>query len=100
MWREIKVERHDWPVSVLINGIAIDAGGRGFDSATTQIGRRVTNCSPPLRCFFGAVLPRRCVAEIGPVKRFGVTSTASTIQIRFFCDEMTEVVFNVLYVAK
>ena len=31
----------------------------GFDSRADQIGRNVANGSPPLRCFFGVVLPKR-----------------------------------------
>ena len=33
------------------------AGGLRFDYRAGQIGRSVVNGSPPLRCFFGAVLP-------------------------------------------
>ena len=39
--------------------IAVVAGGLRFDSRTDQIGHSVTYESPPMRRFFGAVLPRR-----------------------------------------
>ena len=42
----------------VVKHIAINGGGLGFDSRASQIGRRVANGSPPLRCFFGTALPR------------------------------------------
>ena len=46
------------------------AEGLGFDSRTGQIGHKVVNGSPPLRYFFGAVLPWRYAAETGPATRY------------------------------
>ena len=50
------------------------AEGLGFDSRVGLAGRSSTNGSPPLRRFFGAVLPRRLDAKMAPplVTRFGV----------------------------
>ena len=45
------------PVSSILL-IAIGVGGLGFDFQVAQIGRSVAYGSPPLQCFFGAVLPR------------------------------------------
>ena len=45
-------------IGVVVIDIAIGAGGLGFDSRAAQIGRNVANVAPPLRGFFGAVLPR------------------------------------------
>ena len=36
----------------------------GFDSLAGQVGYRMANCSPPLRCFCGAELSRRYTAEM------------------------------------
>ena len=47
------------PVSSVVKLVAIGAEGLGFDSGADQIGHSVANGSPPLRCFFGAVLPGR-----------------------------------------
>ena len=55
--------------------IAIGVEGLGFESRVGQIGHSVAKDSPPLRCFFGAVvLHRRQVAEMSPAtsSRFGV----------------------------
>ena len=38
---------------------AIGARGLGFHSQAGQIGHSFANGSPPLQCFFGAVVPRR-----------------------------------------
>ena len=46
------------PVGVVVRNIAISAGSLGFDFRAGQIGHNVANGTPPLRCFFGAVLPR------------------------------------------
>ena len=46
-------------VGVMVKDIAIGARGPGFCSRARQIGHIVANGSPPLRCFFGAVLSRR-----------------------------------------
>ena len=48
-----------WPVGVVVTYMAVDVGGLGFDSQAGQIGHSDGNGSPPLRCFFGAVLLRR-----------------------------------------
>ena len=45
-------------VTVVMKDIVIDAEGLGIDSRSSYIGHSVTNGSPPLRCFFRAVLPR------------------------------------------
>ena len=47
------------PVDVVVRDMAAGAGGLGFDYRAVQIGHSVVNGSPPLRCFFGAALPRR-----------------------------------------
>ena len=45
-------------------------GGPGFDSWASQIEHCVANDSPPLQCFFGAVLARRQAAEMDPATRY------------------------------
>ena len=41
------------------------------------------NCSPPLRRFFGVVLPRREVAEMNPATRYTLwRNSASMMKIR------------------
>ena len=45
-------------------------GGSEFDSRAGQIGQNVANGPPPLRRFFGAVLPRLLAAEIDPATRY------------------------------
>ena len=52
--------------SAVVNHIAIGAGGTAFDSQAGQIEHNVANGSPPLRRFFGAVLPARWAEEMGP----------------------------------
>ena len=54
---------HNWPVSLL--GKHVGAESLEFDSRAGQIGHSVANCSPSLRRFFEAKLPRRDAAEIG-----------------------------------
>ena len=49
----------DRPVSSVVKDMTIGAGGLGFDSRVAQIGHSIDGGSPPLRRFFGAVLPRR-----------------------------------------
>ena len=50
-----------------------------------SIGRSIANGSPPLRCFFGAVLPRRLTAKMDPAARFTLRrNTAGTIKIWSF----------------
>ena len=44
---------------VVIKNIAIDEEDVGFDSRTRKIWHSFANGSPPLRRFFGAVLPKR-----------------------------------------
>ena len=46
-------------VGLVVKDITIDARGLWFVSQAGQIGHSVANGSPPLRCFFGAVLSRR-----------------------------------------
>ena len=46
-------------VGAVVKDSVIGAGGLRFDARAGPMGRRVTNGSPPLRCFFGAVLSRR-----------------------------------------
>ena len=41
-----------------VQDIAIGSEGLGFNFRAGQIGHSVANGSPPLRCFFGAVLLR------------------------------------------
>ena len=62
------------PVSSVVKHVAIGTRGLGFDSRTGQFEHRVTDGSPPLRRFFGTVLPRRSAAEMGTqlVTRFCV----------------------------
>ena len=48
----------DWPLAQLLSAHVSGAGGLRFDSQANQIDS-VANGSPPLRRFFGAVLPRR-----------------------------------------
>ena len=50
--------------------IAIGAEGMAFDSRADQIEHSVVNGSPPLQCFFGAVLPQHKAAEMVPVIRY------------------------------
>ena len=40
-------------------------GDLGFDFRAKQIRPMVVNGSPPLRCVFGAVLPKRWAVETG-----------------------------------
>ena len=46
-------------IEVVVVDIGIAVGGLRFDSWVDQSVRSVANRSPPLRCFFGAVLSRR-----------------------------------------
>ena len=46
-------------IDLAVQDIAIGAGGHNFDSRAGQIGSSVANGLPPLRCFFGPILPRR-----------------------------------------
>ena len=52
-------------VGVMVNDVAVSAGGCVFDSKSGQIGYKVTNGSPPQRRFFGAVLTSGSAAYIG-----------------------------------
>ena len=45
-------------LGLVIKNTVNDARGLMFDSCFGQVSPRVTNGLPPLRCFFGAVLPR------------------------------------------
>ena len=45
--------------SAVVKDVAVDAEGLGLNSQDGQIRHTVANGSPPLRRFFGAVLPRR-----------------------------------------
>ena len=46
-------------VGVVVKEIALGGEGLKFDSGAGQIVQSVTNGSPPLQCFCGAVLCRR-----------------------------------------
>ena len=62
--------------------IAFHSRGLGFNSRAGHIELSVTNGSPPLRRFFGAVLPRRCAAEMDPATRYMLRyNTASIMRI-------------------
>ena len=50
--------KYDRPVGVVVNDIAIVAGGCGFNSRAVQIGHSVPNGSPPLLYYLGAMLRR------------------------------------------
>ena len=66
--------------------IAIGAGGLGFDSRVGLIGHSVASGLPPLRRFFGAVLPgpkpRKWVPVL--VARFGVITRVYNEDLIFF----------------
>ena len=47
------------PVSVAVKDKAFGAGDIEFNFQVVQIGHNVAICLPPLRRFFGVVLPRR-----------------------------------------
>ena len=64
---------------VVVKGIAIGAGGLGFDFRTHQIGHSVANSLSPLRCFFGAVLSRRLAAEMDPAARYTLRRNTASI---------------------
>ena len=67
------------PVGWRCNGVS------GVRFPACKIGRSVANDSPPLRRFFGAVLPRRCAAEMDPATRYTLRcNIASIIEIFFF----------------
>ena len=69
----------------MLKGMAIGAGGLGLYSRAGQIGHSVANGSPPLRCFFGALMSRQSAAEMGPATRytFGRDITSVMIEICF-----------------
>ena len=48
-----------WSVGSVVEDTANVADGLGFDSRADQIKHSVANGSPPLQCFFGAILLRR-----------------------------------------
>ena len=50
---------HARSVGVVVKDIAVGAESSRFDSRAGRIRHSVANGRPPLRCFFGAVLPRR-----------------------------------------
>ena len=62
------VYRYFAGVGSVVKYIAISAGGLWFESRANQVEPNFANGSPPLRRFFGAVLPRRPPL----VTRFGV----------------------------
>ena len=47
------------PLGLVVQDIAFGAESFGFVYRAGQIGHNVAKNSPPLRCFFGAVLLRR-----------------------------------------
>ena len=57
-------------VGIVSEGIAEGAEGLGFESQVGLVGYNVANNSPPLRCFFVAVLRRRYAMEMGPATRY------------------------------
>ena len=68
----------------MVKDIAISAGGRGFDCLAGQNGHDIGNGSPPLRCSFGAVLPRHYAVEMGLDTRYIFRrNTANVIKIAF-----------------
>ena len=69
------------PVSAVAKHIAAAAGGLEFDSWSSQITRSVVNGSPPRRCFFGAVLPRREAAEMDPASRYTLRRNRPTVSV-------------------
>ena len=72
----------DWPSAQSLSAQTIGAGSLGFDSQANQISK----VSPPLRRFFGAVEPRRKVAEMGPATRYTLRrNTASMMIFDWFC---------------
>ena len=72
----------DRPVSLVVKGTAVGAGGLGFNFRAGQIGHSVANGSPPLRCFFRAVLLRRLAVEMDPATRCKFRrNTASIIKL-------------------
>ena len=71
-------------VSLVAKDIAIGAGGLGFDFWAGQIGHRVANDSPPLRHFFGAVLPKTLSYGDGPRHSWHASAySASMMKIWF-----------------
>ena len=61
--------------------IAIGAGGLGLDSLADQVGYGFANSSPPLRRSFGAVLPRRKLAEM---------DSTNSLHASAYCGEYNE----------
>ena len=59
--------------------IAMGTGCLGFDFRAGQITHSLTNGSPPLRCFFGAVLSRRYAAEMDPASRYTLWCNTASI---------------------
>ena len=53
------------PVSPVVHHLSIGSKGPGSDSRAGQIGHNVGYGSPPLRRFFGVVLPRRMRRRLG-----------------------------------
>ena len=70
----------------VVKHIAIGAEDLGFDSRDVQVGRTVTNGSPPLRCFFGAVLPRCQAVGMGPATRYTLRRNTASIMMMCFFD--------------
>ena len=64
--------------------MSIGAGDLGFDYPADQIGQRVANGSPPLQRFFGAVLPRRLAAEMGPATCYTLPRNIASIMKIWF----------------
>ena len=57
---------------------SISTQGPGFNFWSGEIGRGIANDSPPLRCFFGAVLPRCSAAEMGPATHYTFRRNATS----------------------
>ena len=73
------------PVSAVAKHIAIGAVDLGFDSKASLIGHGVENNSPPLRCLFGGMLPKRQAAEMDLATHYTLQcNIASIMKISFF----------------
>ena len=69
------------PVGVVVKDTAGGAGGWGFDSRTGKIQHSIAIGSPPLRRFFGAVLPLREDANMDPAARYAEIWRADVIHM-------------------
>ena len=60
----------------------------GFESRAGQMGRSVANSSPPMRRFFGAVLPGRLAAGMDPAAH--CTASIMKIDLKFIVRQFLE----------